>query len=41
MIKLELEAQLLALPSNPDFKALYDTLDKVGEEVESLMVPVL
>ena len=41
MIKLELEAQLLALPFNPDFKALYDTLDKVGEEVESLMVPVL
>ena len=41
LIKLELEAQLLALPSNPDFKALYDTLDKVGEEVESLMVPVL
>ena len=41
LIKLELEAQLKALPANPDFKALYDTLDKVGGEVESLMVPVV
>ena len=31
----------MALPSNPDFKALYDTLDKVGDQVESLMVPVV
>ena len=41
LVKLELEAQLKALPANPDFMSLYDTLDKVGGEVESLMVPVV
>ena len=29
------------MPANPDFKGLYDTLDKVRGEVESLMVPVI
>lgn len=41
LMKLELEAQLLGLPANPDFKGLYETLEKVGGHVESVMVPVV
>ncbi len=40
LVKMELETQLEALQYNPDFKALYLTLER-AMNVESLMVPVI